>query len=156
MKISIRLLSILCFWSVLFACDLNSNLDKSQSHEIVRLKGSLDSLKKKVDSLNSKIIELEGYQQEEIFSESSCLNSDLRSESDKERKIICPSCNGTGEDEENCPHCEYNIYCDRQRSGGYENYGSRNCSICSRCQGKGTMSSYCDVCKGSGRVNEYE
>jgi hypothetical protein len=127
---------------------LKSDLQDQENYEIVRLKSSLNLLSKKVDSLNSKIIELDEYQQNEIFSESSCLNSDNRSASEKELKIICPSCDGEGYKQETCKNC--------LGSGYRYNRRCYDCSWSDGNRGSGYENKTCSVCYGTGRINEYE
>jgi hypothetical protein len=76
------------------------------------------------------------------------------------RKIICPNCNGTSSEILPCGHCKYNIYCERQGSGGYTEYARTGkdikCRPCSYCKGRGELPRACRTCGGEGRVDEYE
>lgn len=84
----------------------------------------------------------------------------------KSTKVICRNCNGAGDVEKICNYCDRDSDCEPSIGGGYRVFASSKacgdcegidrCSACSRCNGTGTKSSYCTVCSGSGRVEEYE
>jgi len=85
------------------------------------------------------------------------------------KMIICPNCKGTKEVLVNCsyPFCSYNSHGDYLgpgKGGGYQEKSSYNngdrpedkIMPCRQCNGTGKQKSICPVCKGTGRVAEYQ
>ena len=68
---------------------------------------------------------------------------------DNNRLIICPNCNGTGEGYIKCPK-------DFWLKKGSIQLPNGDYAECPKCNGTGEVLGTCKVCKGEGRVNEYE
>ncbi|MEY4834385.1 MAG: DnaJ central domain [Bacteroidota bacterium] len=68
---------------------------------------------------------------------------------DNNRLIICPNCNGTGEGYIKCPK-------DFWLKKGSIQLTNGDYAECPKCNGTGEVLGTCKVCKGEGRVNEYE
>jgi hypothetical protein len=114
------------------------------------LESKINDLSERIDSLNTRVMELEELRTSQILSESSCLNSDTRSGGDEEGgKVICTYCDGLGSVKETCEECHGN---GKYKGNVNEKY---RCSYY-KCHGVGYYNSTCRVCNGEGRVNEYE
>ena len=149
MRLIINLCFLLFLTTLFLSCDSQSKSFVGNSENVSLLESKIDSLTKRIDSLNVRVMELEDFKTNQILSESSCLSSDNRYGSVEERKIICENCDGVGTEQETCEKCHGN-----GKYGGYVNEKYR-CSYY-KCHGIGYYSITCRVCYGEGRVNEYE
>jgi hypothetical protein len=110
---------------------------------ILPLESSIDSLNQNIDSLNHRLLQLE----------ENAANQEIVRETQAEgpadsRKITCPNCNGEGTTQETCYRC---------RGTGRD--GNTVCHRCNSANSSGPIgyiNTRCNVCRGNGRVNEYE
>jgi len=135
---------------LLYSC--KSRIKNTENEEIMdyifSLQSSIDSLYQNVDSLNDRLLKLEG----------SATNQELVTEMNPEGpkiggKITCPTCEGVGTTRETCGKC---------RGSGWEpkdrGYGCLGCggNWGSTRQAKGYVISTCSNCHGNRRINEFE
>ena len=134
-----------------YSCDSPSKKWDNISENSLLI-NSLDSLTTKVDSLNSRVIQLEDSLKTKESQNNEIIRPITEAKSES-KKIICPNCDGKGSNQEKCEHCH--------GSGWLKGQEGRNgCYVCVTGspwdQGTGYRNRTCSVCYGSGRINEYE
>ena len=136
---------------LIYSCDsLTENPSKNLEikDNISSIKSSIDSLNEKVNSLNNRLLQLEENSSREQFVEEKkeeAREAEKKVEESKiSRKVTCPNCKGKGSEIDECGACS---------GTGYYLRGSTKCVSCN---GTGYKNYKCSVCRGNGRVNEYE
>ena len=157
--IQIAMKGITFFMALILLYSCESRINKLENEEAMKnissLQSSIDSLNQNVNSLNDRLLKLEASATDQDLVKAPVAEEkapDNRAPK-KSGKITCTNCKGVGTTQETCHKCLGSGWDPYHTNQGCLGCGANWGSIR---QAKGYVNSTCSVCRGSGRINEFE